>query len=127
MSLGALIKERRLALGLSQETLAMEAGVAQEVISRLERGGLVRSPVPAPEPLSMIAVLLGVTVDHLLGAAGYPVGMDQVGRVPAIDMRLMRHEVIRQMGALQRAFGELMQLMEADESYDTVVTRGDEP
>ena len=39
--IGQAVRERRLALGLSQTTLAARAGMTQPALSRLEAGGVV--------------------------------------------------------------------------------------
>ncbi|MEV5570407.1 helix-turn-helix transcriptional regulator [Spirillospora sp. NPDC052269] len=53
--LGSAVRERRLALGLSQVELAGRAGMTQPALSRLETGG----PIPAIGVLSRLAHVLG--------------------------------------------------------------------
>lgn len=55
---GALIRERRLAHGLTQAQLALRAGTTQTALSRLERGAL--SPTVAT--VERILFVLGETV-----------------------------------------------------------------
>ena len=53
--IGQAVRERRLALGLSQTKLAAGAGMTQPALSRLEAGGAV----PTIPVLERIAVALG--------------------------------------------------------------------
>ena len=53
--IGQAVRERRLALGLSQTELATGAGMTQPALSRLEAGGAV----PTIPVLERIAVALG--------------------------------------------------------------------
>jgi len=53
--IGQAVRERRLALGLSQTELAAGAGMTQPALSRLEAGGVV----PTIPVLERIAVALG--------------------------------------------------------------------
>jgi ribosome-binding protein aMBF1 (putative translation factor) len=50
--IGQAVRERRLALGLSQVELATRAGMAQPALSRLEAGGVVPT-IPLLERISM--------------------------------------------------------------------------
>lgn len=53
--IGQAVRERRLALGLSQTEVASRAGMTQSALSRLEAGGTV----PTIPVLERIAVALG--------------------------------------------------------------------
>ena len=53
--IGQAVRERRLALGLSQTQVAASAGMTQPALSRLEAGGAV----PTIPVLERIAVALG--------------------------------------------------------------------
>ena len=53
--IGQAVRERRLALGLSQTELAVGAGMTQPALSRLEAGGAV----PTIPVLERIAIALG--------------------------------------------------------------------
>ena len=50
--IGQAVRERRLALGLSQTELATRAGMTQPALSRLEAGGVVPT-IPLLERISM--------------------------------------------------------------------------
>jgi ribosome-binding protein aMBF1 (putative translation factor) len=50
--IGQAVRERRLALGLSQAQLATRAGMTQPALSRLEAGGVVPT-IPLLERISM--------------------------------------------------------------------------
>lgn len=50
--IGQAVRERRLALGLSQTDLATRAGMTQPALSRLEAGGVVPT-IPLLERISM--------------------------------------------------------------------------
>jgi transcriptional regulator with XRE-family HTH domain len=60
---GQVLRQQRLALGLSQEALAFEAGVQRNYISLLERGKNSASL----KILFKLAPVLGVSVSALLG------------------------------------------------------------
>lgn len=63
IALGRHIKERRLALKLTQEELASRLSVEMNTVSRLERG----SHLPSLERLEQIAHILNSSVGSLLG------------------------------------------------------------
>ena len=62
MAFGRVLRERRLALGLSQEALALEAGVDRTFVSQLERG--IRQPTLAT--LWKLAAVLRVAPSELV-------------------------------------------------------------
>ena len=64
MDLGPRVRERRRALGLSQENLAHQAGVSLNAVHKLEAGRIVD---PHFSTLSGIAGALGTTVAELVG------------------------------------------------------------
>ena len=70
---GARVRERRLALGLTQADLATRSGLSQEAISRLENGRIRGLMQPTQDAL---AGALGVSVEWLRGgddvASGEP-------------------------------------------------------
>lgn len=61
--MGLKIKERREALGLTQEEVASACGVTQQAIQRLENGEILR-----PRYLDELAAVLGTTKAWLKGA-----------------------------------------------------------
>lgn len=66
---GGRVRERRLALGLTQSDLATRSGLSQEAISRLENGRIRGLMQPTQDAL---AGALGVPVAWLRGADGDP-------------------------------------------------------
>jgi transcriptional regulator with XRE-family HTH domain len=64
MSVGQRVRERRTALGLSQENLAHQAGLSLNAMHKLEAG---RTTDPHYSTLSGIAHALGTTVAELVG------------------------------------------------------------
>ncbi len=70
--LGALIRQRRLELNVSQSTLADRVGVDQRRISRIENASAA-APIPSGEELNAIAEALEIPVAVLLREAGYEV------------------------------------------------------
>ena len=65
LAFGAAVRERRLSLGLSQETLAHEAGIDRSYISSVERGGQNVGLVLAAQ----IAQALDTSLADLIAAA----------------------------------------------------------
>ena len=64
MAVGPTIRERRRALGISQERLARDAGLTWSAVQRLEAG---KTTDPHYSTLSGIAHVLGTTVAELVG------------------------------------------------------------
>ncbi|HOC11694.1 MULTISPECIES: helix-turn-helix transcriptional regulator [Thermomonas] len=62
LELGHAIADRRRSLGLKQGDVARQAGVAQEMLSRLERG---RCAEFGARKLLAIAAVLGLEVDFI--------------------------------------------------------------
>jgi len=67
-ALGAYLKDRRSALGLSTRALASLCNVNMATIVRLEQGAFID---PRPETLRAVAEGLGVSPSELLILAGY--------------------------------------------------------
>ncbi len=65
---GDRISQLRKARGLTQYDLADELGIAQNLVSRYERGGVH----PTFDTLSQIADLLDTTADYLMGRSNIP-------------------------------------------------------
>lgn len=72
LAFGRVLRERRLAAGLSQEKLALEAEVDRTFVSLLERGGRQ----PTLTTLWRLAAALGVTPRELVA------GVERALRVP---------------------------------------------
>lgn len=64
VTLGARIRDRRVALGLGQEAMALEAGLHRTYITSLERG--MRNP--SIETLCKVAVALETDVGDLVAS-----------------------------------------------------------
>lgn len=62
MEIGTRLRERREALGLTQQALARELGVTHQHVSRIESG----QAMPSLELVVRIAARFGVTTDELL-------------------------------------------------------------
>lgn len=75
-----VVRQRRDALGLSQEELAERIGVTQEAISRIERGA---TSTPRRDTLERLARGLGVPLADLYIAAGIARGAGEAKRVVA--------------------------------------------
>ena len=76
MTIGQRVRERRMALGLSQENLAHAAGLSWGAVQRLEAGKIVD---PHYSTLEGIAHTLGTTVAELVGEKE-PVPLDEAPR-----------------------------------------------
>lgn len=68
MTLGEYLKELRKEKSISQRELAIEAGISNAEISRIETGERQK---PSPDVLKQIAPILGVTYEQLMEKAGY--------------------------------------------------------
>jgi transcriptional regulator with XRE-family HTH domain len=64
MTMAARVRQARQHRQLTQVELAERAGVAQSVISKLERGALTN---PSTDALRRLARTLGVSMDYLAG------------------------------------------------------------
>lgn len=84
---GARIRERRLALGMSQEDLADRIGSNQKQISRYERG----ENDPTGEVLISLARALNTSADWLLGIAEHPERpVETIDGLTEIERELLR-------------------------------------
>lgn len=81
--LGAYVRERRLAKGLSQDQLARNIGRTQNYISRLENAG-PDYPLPDGTTLAALASEFDTSTRHLLKIAGYE-DIDPEGVPPGMD------------------------------------------
>jgi transcriptional regulator with XRE-family HTH domain len=81
-ALGALLREERLAAGLSQRELSERTGVSNAYLSQLERG----RHEPSLRVLASIASTLGLSLASLLERAGVlDAGEARAPRVPATE------------------------------------------
>jgi transcriptional regulator with XRE-family HTH domain len=71
--LGTLIRERRLAAGLSTHQLGERIGARNSTIIRLEKGAFA---APSPDKLARIAEVLGISLADIYSHAGYAVPDD---------------------------------------------------
>jgi transcriptional regulator with XRE-family HTH domain len=77
LQLGALIKERRLALGITTKELGQRiGGVPNSTITRMEQGAFA---APSPEKLAGIARVLGISLADIYAYVGYSVPDDLPG------------------------------------------------
>ena len=67
-SFGAVVSERRKLLDMSQETLAERVGIAQESLSRMEKGFIA----PRFERLQLFADALGCSIADLFRSQNHP-------------------------------------------------------
>ncbi len=74
--LGKLIRERRLAAGLSTHQLGEQIGARNSTIIRLEQGAFA---APSPDKLARIAEVLGISLSDIYSHAGYAVPGDLPG------------------------------------------------
>lgn len=73
LRLGKLIRERRLAAGLSTHQLGERIGARNSTIIRLEQGAFA---APSPDKLARIAEVLGISLADIYSHAGYAVPED---------------------------------------------------
>src|SRR4051794_24438496 len=66
--LGKLLKEHRLAAGLSIEALAKASGMEGSTVQRIETGQIA---APSPQNLQRLAAVLGTEVEDYFALAGY--------------------------------------------------------
>lgn len=119
MVLGDRIKEKRLALGWSQQKLAKHAGVSQQIITRLETGKVFETKKALP-----IAKALGMSVDALLsdpwetGKLGQSLEHARVAEDDDLPM------TPKQIGALLREKREAMGKTQSEVADWVGVTKG---
>lgn len=69
LSLGQVVRSRRLALGLRQQDLADRLDVDQTWVSSVERD--YRRTVPGPDEMQRLATALETTIEELMEELGY--------------------------------------------------------
>jgi transcriptional regulator with XRE-family HTH domain len=85
---GRLIRERRLAHGLTQAQLALRAGTTQTALSRLERGALSPTFATVQRILFVLGETLDVDVRPLAGDHDPAHLADLLARTPAERLEL---------------------------------------
>lgn len=111
-ALGSLLRERRKALGLTQEQLAQRLGWNQERISILESGkyGLPSLPV-----LAHLARFLDLPLGHLMEAAGFPLPETETSDILLYTLqRLLTIQATSLADTMNQASDLLAQAMGAD-------------
>jgi transcriptional regulator with XRE-family HTH domain/mannose-6-phosphate isomerase-like protein (cupin superfamily) len=94
--IGAQIRERRLAAGISQRGFARELGVSASFISQLENG----KSQPAVGTLYLICSALEITLDELFATSGIPGAFDEAPRAARdTNVRIIRSATIAGGGA----------------------------
>jgi transcriptional regulator with XRE-family HTH domain/tetratricopeptide (TPR) repeat protein len=84
-AIGTRLRNRRVALGLSQEALAEAAGVSTRSINRWEQG----RALPQPDVRRRLAEILSIEVAEIVGEAGY------AHAVPAAELPAIWHVPLR--------------------------------
>lgn len=97
-SFGATLRSLRIRAGLSQNTLANEAGVDPAYVNRMERAGQIQrggALIPTVAPRRTVVCALGQVlqldapaIDRLLYAAGLAPSVDWQSRAEAAEARL---------------------------------------
>ncbi len=101
--LGRLLRQRRQELGLSKMQLAKQVGTTDATIFRIEEGQFTS---PAPDKLSRIAEILGLSLADVFGLAEYAVPSDLPSFRPYLraKYRDLPSEAVEQ---LERSFTRL--------------------
>lgn len=97
--MGALIRERRKALDLTQNGLAVEAGVSPHTIKYLERGWLHTPDEPySPQRKSLVKLsdVLGIPLDRMLETYGYKAGARDKAQFTVTGLTPEQVEQVRQ-------------------------------
>lgn len=76
VELGALIRQRRHALGISTHELGDRVGTRNSTIIRIEQGAFA---APSPDKLARIAEVLGISLADMFSHAGYAVPSELPG------------------------------------------------
>ena len=72
-ALGAMLRQRRHALGLTMRQIEAATGIPNTTVSRIETGSF---KAPRPDKLARIAQALGMSAGELFARAGYLVADD---------------------------------------------------
>jgi len=104
-ALGAMLRERRNALGLSTYAVKDTTGIPSTTISRIETGSF---KAPRPDKLAKIAEALGLSAGELFARAGYLVASD----LPEYATYLQTKHPELPMWAIERLQDLLAELLE---------------
>lgn len=104
------LKELRKLRGISQSVLSKALGVSQQAVGKWETG---RS-TPPPATVAMIAEMLGVSADYLLG-----VGSEEGAR-PVAAYRAAGEHLIPVIGTVRAGYGALAMEEDYGEEYANV-------
>ena len=104
-ALGAMLRQRRHALGLSVYAVKDATGIPSTTVSRIETGSF---KAPRPDKLAKIAEALGLSAGELFARAGYPVAND----LPEYATYLRTKHPELPMSAIQRLQDLLAEMLE---------------
>jgi transcriptional regulator with XRE-family HTH domain len=113
MSLGERVKERRSKLRMNQKQLADACGLTQATISRIESGKVNQLKSDAATRLAMV---LGVTVDYLVGKTSKLTSDDSVESDPNARIIFRGYEKLSPEGKKQ--IKDFVRFLEAKEKRE---------
>ena len=113
-ALGAMLRERRNALGLSTYAVKDATGIPSTTISRIETGSF---KAPRPDKLAKIAEALGLSAGELFARAGYLVASD----LPEYATYLQTKHPELPSSAIERLQNLLAELLELHQPSSTLV------
>lgn len=117
--LGDFVKERRAALGITQDDLAERIGRDQRFVSRLENN---RKEFPAPETIAALSTALEVPQTDILRSAGY---LDVIAEWDGdAATRWREHEIRRDLVAIRAQIDRIISYIDDGRAGDTAVTNG---
>ena len=103
--IGEYIRQAREAKGLSQRRLALDSGVNQSTVIRVERGDFLN---PSPETLQSLARALELPLEEVWTIAGYGVGSGLPGPMPFLRAKY-RDLPDEQLDALTRDVAKVLE------------------
>jgi transcriptional regulator with XRE-family HTH domain len=99
-TLADVLKAQRAELGLSQAKLAERAGISAAYIAQMELGQI---NMPSPKIMEQLARVLHVSLDTLVRAAGYQVGVSEEPSPPPIETDEFTEALLRKHHGNRRA------------------------
>lgn len=115
-NLGEVIKERRIAKGMSKRALAEKAGINHSEVHRIENGERQNPSVPM---LIAIANALGIPQDYILMLAGYKTNDESTPLIERVFPDLKTH---KQQETAQKIVDDLSRNNDLkDSQYDELV------